>query len=114
MRSLRPLTSLLIATALLLTGHGLHLTLLPLRAAQIGLSDTLIGLTASAYYLGFMTGCFFIPKLIAQVGHIRIFAALLAMFTSALLALDLSRAHYHLDYFTVYHWRDDVWRLHRY
>ena len=90
MRSLRPLTSLLIATALLLTGHGLHLTLLPLRAAQIGLSDTLIGLTASAYYLGFMTGCFFIPKLIAQVGHIRIFAALLAIFTSALLALDLS------------------------
>ena len=78
MRSLRPLTSLLIATALLLAGHGLHLTLLPLRADQIGFSDTLIGLTASAYYLGFVTGCFFIPNIIAQVGHIRIFGALLA------------------------------------
>ncbi len=90
MRSLRPLTSLLIATALLLAGHGLHLTLLPLRADQIGFSDTLIGLTASAYYLGFVTGCFFIPNIIAQVGHIRIFGALLAGFLSALLALDLS------------------------
>ncbi len=90
MRSLRPLTSLLLATAILLTGHGLHLTLLPLRAAQVGLSDTLIGFTASAYYLGFMAGCFVIPQIIARVGHIRIFAALLGLFSAALLSLDLT------------------------
>ena len=90
MRSLRPLTSLLLATAILLTGHGLHLTLLPLRAAQVGLSDTLIGFTASAYYLGFMAGCFVIPQIIARVGHIRIFAALLGLFSATLLSLDLT------------------------
>ena len=75
---------------MLLTGHGLHLTLLPLRGELIGLGDTLIGLSASAYYLGFVTGCFFIPQIIARVGHIRIFAALLAICSSALLALDLT------------------------
>lgn len=90
MRSLRPLTSLLLATAILLTGHGLHLTLLPLRAAQVGLSDTVIGITASAYYLGFMAGCFVIPQLIARVGHIRMFAALLGILCAALLSLDLT------------------------
>ena len=90
MRNLRPLASLLIATALLLTGHGLHMTLLPLRAGVLGFDDTSVGLTASAYYIGFVTGCFVIPRMIARVGHIRIFAALLAVFASTLLLLDMT------------------------
>lgn len=90
MNNLRPLASLLIATAILLTGHGLHLTLLPLRASQIGFDDTIIGLTASAYYAGFVSGCFWIPRIIARVGHIRMFAALLACCGSAILALNLT------------------------
>ena len=92
MTSLRPLAALLFSTALLLTGHGLHLTLLPLRAASLGYSETAIGLTASAYYVGFITGCFTIPNIIARVGHIRSFAALLALFLSALLLLDSSES----------------------
>lgn len=90
MAALRPLFSLLIATSLLLVGHGLHLTLLPLRAASLGLSETLIGLTASAYFFGFVTGCLFIPNVIARVGHIRSFAALLALFASTMLALSFA------------------------
>src|SRR6056300_962238 len=90
MRNLRPLASLLLATALLLTGHGLHMTLLPLRAGVLGFDDTAVGLTASAYYIGFVTGCFVIPRMIARVGHIRMFAALLAVFASSLLLLDMT------------------------
>ena len=90
MRTLRPLASLLIATALLLAGHGLHMTLLPLRADSLGFSDTAVGLTASAYYIGFVSGCFVIPRLISRVGHIRMFSALLAMFASGLLCVDMS------------------------
>lgn len=90
MRSLRPLASLLTATALLLAGHGLHMTLLPLRAGALGFNDTQVGLSASAYYAGFVTGCFIIPRLIAQAGHIRMFSALLAVFASSLLLVDMN------------------------
>ena len=92
MRSLRSMFSLLLATSLLLVAHGLHLTLLPLRAGTIGFSEGTIGLSASFYYLGFVAGCFWVPRIIARVGHIRIFAALLALFTCAMLAIDLTQS----------------------
>lgn len=92
MSSLKSLVSLLLATIILLTGHGLQLTLLPLRAGSLGFTETMVGLTATAYYVGFVAGCFIIPKIIATVGHIRMFAALLAIFSTALLALDLTES----------------------
>ena len=42
MPTLITLTSLLLSTTLLLVGHGMHLTLLPLRASAIGHGDTLV------------------------------------------------------------------------
>ena len=56
MSTLRPVSSLLFTTAFLLAGHGLHMTFLPLRASELGLSQTLIGLSGSAYFAGFLTG----------------------------------------------------------
>ena len=53
MSTLRPVSSLLFTTAFLLAGHGLHMTFLPLRASELGLSQTLIGLSGSAYFAGF-------------------------------------------------------------
>ena len=88
MRTLLTLTSLLLSTALLLVGQGMQLTLLPLRASSIGLSDFLIGVSASAYFLGFVAGCLLIPRIIAKVGHIRSFAVLTAIMMSAILALE--------------------------
>ncbi|MEZ5554943.1 MFS transporter [Haliea sp.] len=88
MRTLLTLTSLLLSTALLLVGQGMQLTLLPLRASRIGLSDLLIGVSASAYFLGFVAGCLLIPRIIAKVGHIRSFAVLTAIMMSAILALE--------------------------
>ena len=87
MRTVITLSSLLFSTALLLIGHGIQLTLLPLRGSAIGLSDTIIGLTGSAYFAGFIVGCFTLPKLIARIGHIRGFSVFTALTTTALLSL---------------------------
>ena len=50
--TLRSLRSILLSVAVLLAGHGLQLTLLPLEAHTFGWSTSAIGLTGSAYYLG--------------------------------------------------------------
>ena len=89
MSTLRPVSSLLFTTAFLLAGHGLHMTFLPLRASELGMSQTLIGLSGSAYFAGFMTGALLIPPIIARVGHIRSFTALMAIFLCSFLFLSL-------------------------
>ncbi|WP_415059413.1 MFS transporter [Congregibacter sp.] len=86
------LTSLLFSVALLLVGHGMQLTLLPLRAAAMGHSDLQIALGGSAYFLGFIAGCLLVPRLIARAGHIRSFAVLSSAMTSVILVIGLSES----------------------
>ncbi len=90
MKLLAGVISLLLSTALLLTGHGMQLTLLPLRAAGAGLSELVIGISASAYFFGFVVGCFGNPRLVARIGHIRAFAVYSALMVSGILCLDLT------------------------
>lgn len=89
MKTLLAVTSLLLSTSLLLIGHGMQLTLLPLRGSLNGLSEFMIGMSASCYFLGFVGGALVIPRVIAKVGHIRSFAVLTAVLISALLALEM-------------------------
>lgn len=89
MKHLLAISSLLLSTALLLVGHGMQLTLLPLRAAADALPEYLIGASASLYFLGFVVGCFALPRLIDRIGHIRCFAVLTAVMLSSILALDM-------------------------
>lgn len=89
MRALLAVTSLLLSTSLLLIGHGMQLTLLPLRGAHNGLSEFTIGMSASCYFLGFVAGALVIPRIIAKVGHIRSFAVLTALLLCALLGLEM-------------------------
>lgn len=89
MKVLLGVVSLLLSTGLLLTGHGMQLTLLPLRAVEAGMSELLVGISASAYFLGFVAGCMLNPHLVSRVGHIRAFAVLTALMISAILCLDL-------------------------
>ncbi len=88
-RLLLPIAALLISDALLLAGHGLQLTLLPLRGALEGFSDTEIGLTGSAYFLGFVAGCLITPWIVRRAGHIRSFAVLASGFSALVLMFDL-------------------------
>lgn len=89
MSSLRPLIPLLIAAGILLAGNGLQGTLIALRGAEEGFSETLIGLMGSAYFAGFLVGCLCVPRLLRAVGHIRAFAALAAMGAAGSLLLIL-------------------------
>ena len=89
MSTLVTLTSLLLSTTLLLVGHGMHLTLLPLRASAVGQSETLVALGGSAYFAGFVIGCLAAPRIIARAGHIRSFAVLASVMTAGLLVLGL-------------------------
>ncbi len=89
MKVLLTVTSLLLSTALLLVGHGLQLTLLPLRAGAVGMSEFIIGLSASCYFLGFVVGCLAIPRILRRVGHIRGFGVLTAIMICALLSLEM-------------------------
>ncbi len=89
MKTFATVASLLLSTAMLLVGHGMQLTLMPLRASANGLSDFMIGISASCYFLGFIVGCIWVPRTIASVGHIRSFAVLAAVMTSAILCAEL-------------------------
>ena len=97
--------TLLLAVAILLIGHGLQLSLLPMRAEHLGWTTNAIGLTGSAYFTGFVVGCLVIPSIVAQVAHIRTFMVMAAMATIALLGagqigkrvIDLLVNNFHLS-----------------
>jgi MFS family permease len=71
-----PISALLLAVALLLTGNGLLGTLIPVRGQMEAFSTFSIGLLGSTYFLGFAAGCIFGPHLVRRVGHIRTFTAM--------------------------------------
>ena len=87
-RTLAPVAALLMSVTLLLLGHGLFGTLLPVRAQIEAFPTQIIGLLGSLYFLGFGAGCLLGPYVIQRVGHIRAFAALAAL----LVALPLIHA----------------------
>ncbi len=76
---------LLVATAVLLAGSGLFGTLLGVRASVEDFPTTATGLIMSAYFAGFILGAFLGVRIVAEVGHIRAFAAFAAV--SAAIAL---------------------------
>jgi len=78
---LRPVTALLLSTAILLMGNGLNGVLLPIRAIGNHFSRFEIGIVGSAYFAGLMLGCLACPAIIARVGHIRAFAVFTAVVT---------------------------------
>jgi MFS family permease len=69
-----PVFALLVSTAFLLAGNGLHSLLLPLSGAAAGFSTTEIGLLGTGWAIGFIVGCLTAPIVVRRVGHIRAFA----------------------------------------
>ncbi len=92
---LLPVAALLFSQALLLIGHGLQLTLLPIRAEIEQFTEFQIAMTGSSYFLGFVAGCLLTPLLVRRAGHIRSFAALASLF-SALVPVFHVFPHYAL------------------
>lgn len=82
-QALAPVTALLLSIALLIAGHGLQSTLLPLAGAQFDFSDVAIGTISSSYFFGLVLGCIGAPYVIMRAGHIRAFAALVSLMSGA-------------------------------
>jgi MFS family permease len=69
----------------LMLGAGLQSTLLGVRATLEGFPTPVIGMVMSCYYVGYVFGTLIAPPLLRQVGHIRVFAALAAIASAAVL-----------------------------
>ncbi len=77
--------ALLLGIGILMLGDGLQATLLAVRADQEGFSTTITGLIMSSFFVGFLLGSITTPKITANVGHIRVFAALAALASASIL-----------------------------
>lgn len=87
--TLNRVATLLLATGIILIGHGLQISLLPVYAAGAGWSATAIGYIGSVYFLGFVFGCIANPHVVGRVGHIRAFMVMASLACSALLIAGL-------------------------
>lgn len=70
---------------MIMIGNGLQGSLLGLRATIEGFDTTTIGIIMSLYFLGFLLSFFWTPKILENVGHVRVFAALTSIASAAVL-----------------------------
>ena len=68
--------ALLLGIGLLMLGAGLQGTLLGIRATTAGFPTTVTGVIMAGYFMGFLIGSTLTPRLVARVGHIRVFGAM--------------------------------------
>ncbi len=76
---------LFVGMVFLMVSNGLLATLLTLRAGSLGFGETVIGLVQSGYPVGSLLGCLVAPRLVMRVGHVRVFAALASVASTAAL-----------------------------
>jgi MFS family permease len=76
---------LLLGMGVLMLGAGLQSTLLGVRATLEGFPTLVTGIVMSCYYVGYVLGTMIAPPLLRHVGHIRVFAALAAVASVAIL-----------------------------
>ena len=81
---------LFIAVLLVMLGNGVLSPLLGIRAEIEGFSTTTIGVVLGFYYVGFLAGASVTPGLVVQVGHIRVYAALASLASTATLIYILT------------------------
>lgn len=86
---LTSIAAILFSTLIFLVGNGLLGTLIPVRAHMEGFSTVAIGIIGSAYFAGFVAGCFTGPRWLARVGHIRTFAVSAGLAAAATLAQSI-------------------------
>jgi len=80
--------ALLIGTGLIFAAGALLGLALPIRAELEGFPTFLIGLIGSAFAAGFVAGSLLVPRLVAKVGHIRVFGVMATLVaTTALINL---------------------------
>ncbi len=86
MSALYPLAALFASVFFLISGNALVSLVAPVRASLDGFGDLTVGLLGSAYFFGMLMGALRAPAIIGSVGHIRAFAACVAI---AVVAIDV-------------------------
>ncbi|WP_051431730.1 MFS transporter [Rhodovibrio salinarum] len=76
---------LFLGVALMMLGSGLQTSLLGVRAGLEAFDTSATGLIMSMYFVGFLAGSLLVPRMIGQVGHVRVFAALASIASTATL-----------------------------
>ena len=66
-------------------GSGLQNVLLGTRAPEIGFSNIATGFVMSGYFVGHFFGSIIVPSILAGVGHVRVFGAMSAIASAAVL-----------------------------
>lgn len=88
-RMLSGVWPLLLGIVLIMLGNGMHFTLIGLRGGIEGFSAAELAIVTSSYFLGFLSGARYSPKLIRRVGHVRVFAALGSFMSAGLISFPL-------------------------
>lgn len=78
--------ALFVGVALMMLGNGLQGTLLGVRASLEEFDTAVIGIIQAAYFAGFLAGSRFTMRALGRVGHIRVFAALASLASTAALS----------------------------
>jgi MFS family permease len=81
--------SLLLAIFMLMAGSGSVATLISLRLERAGVDTMMIGAVATAYFAGLVIGALRAGAVMTRVGHIRAFAAFVALLSASTLAYSL-------------------------
>ena len=70
---------------LIAAGNGLQVVLLGTRAPEAGFSNIATGIVMSGYFAGIFAGSIIVPNILARVGHVRVFGAMSAIASAAVL-----------------------------
>ncbi|WP_028671057.1 MFS transporter [Saccharospirillum impatiens] len=89
LKTLSGVWPLLLGIVLIMLGNGMHFTLIGLRGGIEGFSAAELAIVTSMYFMGFLSGARFTPRLIRRVGHVRVFAALGSFMSAGLIAFPL-------------------------
>ena len=94
MRQIFPISALIAGSAFLMFAGGVNGLILPLRGQSEGFSSFGLGLIGSAWAIGYVAGCVFVPRLVRNVGHIRSFSVMASLAAvsvlGSLLLIDVS------------------------
>ncbi|CAN5367395.1 MFS transporter [soil metagenome] len=85
----RSVAVLLLGVAFLSLGHGLHGSLIGVRASAESFSAATTGLIMSGYFAGLLASSVVTPSIVQQVGHIRVFAAFASVVSTVVLFIPM-------------------------
>jgi len=78
-RSILPISALLLGSFFLLFAGGIHGLILPVRGTFEGFSALQLGLLGTGWAVGYVSGCLYTARLVARAGHIRAFSVMASL-----------------------------------